>query len=68
MNSFFYAQMFIDIINEHDKEELEPLVNGLCLALAAVMVETQTPEEDAMTSFEQAFNYCSDRLKEKRQH
>jgi hypothetical protein len=68
MNSFFYAQMFIDIINEHDKEELQPLVNGLCLALAAVMVETKTPEDEAISSFERALGYCTERLKEKRQH
>jgi len=68
MNSHFYAQMFIDIINEHDKEELQPLVNGLCLALAAVMIETHTPEDEALFSFERALDYCKERLKDKRQH
>lgn len=68
MKSFLYAQMFIDIVNEHDEKELKPLVSGLCLALAAIMIETKTPEDEAIFSFERALDYCKDRMKEGRRH
>jgi len=68
MNEMIYAQKFVDLINEHDEDELMPLIFGMYLAVAATSMEIGMSEESMTLHLERSVQYCKEKMMDATRH